>query len=139
MADYSRFYIEEKASNAFQTIDREEENLTLPLRTHRLQQLFESSTATDDTYHLWENIRQAAGGQPARITKIPGELADLKGSLPPGSISDYAQKQRYYYSMHRSNDTMHRSNDFLMLWTLHYAAMLSASSDQKIPGTRWWL
>jgi len=27
--------------------------------------------------------------------KIAGELADLKGSLPPGSISDYAQKQRF--------------------------------------------
>jgi len=42
---------------------------------------------------MWQNISPTAGGQPARITKIAGELVDLKGSLPAGSISDYAQKQ----------------------------------------------
>ena len=34
---------------------------------------------------------------------------------------------------------MHRNSDFSTLWTPDYAAMLSPSSDQKIPGTRWWL
>ena len=75
------------------------EDLTLPLLTQRLQQLFEASTNTDDTYHKWQNIRQTAGGQPAHITKIAGELADLKGSLPAASISDYAQKQRFLDAM----------------------------------------
>ena len=99
VADYYGFYTEGKANNAFQTLDREEENLTLLQFTHRFQQLFEASTNTDDTYHKWQNVRQTAGGQPARITKIAGELADLKESLPAGSISDYAQKQRFLDAM----------------------------------------
>jgi len=75
------------------------EDLTLAQLIQRLQQLFEASTNTDDTSHKWENIRQTAGGQPARITKIAGELADLNRSLPAGSISDYAQKQRFLDAM----------------------------------------
>jgi len=99
VADYYGFYREGKANKAFQTIDTEEENLTLPQRTHRFQQLFEASTNSNDTYHQWQNVRQIAGGQPARLTKIAGELADLKGSLANGSISDYAQKQRFLDAM----------------------------------------
>ena len=99
MADYYGFYTEGKANNAFQTIDTEEENLTLPQLTNRFHQLFEASTNTDDTYHKWQNVRQTAGGQPARITKIAGELADLKGCLPNGSITDYEQKQRFLDAM----------------------------------------
>jgi len=99
VAEYYGFYTEGKANNAFQTIDTEEEKLTLPQLTNRIQQLFEASTNTDDTYHKWQNVRQTAGGQPARITNIAGELADLKGSLPNGSISDYAQKQRLLDAM----------------------------------------
>ena len=91
--DYYGFYTEGKASNAFQTLDREEENLTLPQLIDHFQQRFEASTNTDDTYYKWQNVRQTAGGQPARITKIARELADLKGSLPARSIWDYAQKQ----------------------------------------------
>jgi len=64
-----------------------------------LMHLFEASTNTDDTYHKWQNNCHTAGGQPARITKIAGELADVKGSLPAGSISDYAQKQRFLVAM----------------------------------------
>jgi len=95
VADYYSFYTEGKANNAFQTIDTEEENLTLPQLTHPFQQLFEASTNTDDIYHKWQNVRQTAGGEPAHITKIAGELADLKGSLPNAFISDYAQKQQF--------------------------------------------
>jgi len=80
VADYYGFYTEGKTSNAFQTSDRKEENLTLPQLTHRFQHLFETSTITDDTYHKWQNVCQTAGGRPARITKITGELADPKGS-----------------------------------------------------------
>jgi len=99
VADYYGFYREGKGTNAFQTIDTEEENLTLPQLTHPFQQLFVASTNTDDRYHKWQNGGQTAGGQPARITKIAGELADLKRSLPNGSISDYAQKQRFLDAM----------------------------------------
>jgi len=99
VADYYGFYTEGKANNAFQRLDTEEENLTLLQLTHRFQQLFEASTSTNDTYLKWQNVRQTAGGQPARIMKIPGELADLKGSLPPGSISDYALKEPFLDAM----------------------------------------
>ena len=86
VADYYGAYTDGKANNAYQTLDREVEDLTLAQLTQRFQQLFEASTNTDDTYHKWQNVRQTAGGQPARITKIAGELANLKGSLPNGSI-----------------------------------------------------
>ena len=99
MADYYGAFTDGKANNAYQTLDREVEDLTLAQLTQRLQQLFEASTNTDDTYHKWQNIRQTAGGQPACITKIAGELANLKESLPAGSISDYAQKQPFLDAM----------------------------------------
>jgi len=122
VADYYGFYTEGEANNAFQTLDREEENLTLAQLTHRLQQPFEASTNTEDSYYKWQNVRQTAGGQPGRITKIAGELADLKGSLLAGSISDYAQKQQFLDAI---DSRLHRK--------------LSPSSDQKIPGTKWEL
>jgi len=99
VADYYGAYTDGKANNAYQPLEREVEDLTLAQLTQRLQQLFEASTNTDDTYHKWQYICQTAGGQPARITKIAGELADLKGSLLAGSISDYAQKQRFLDAM----------------------------------------
>jgi len=95
VADYYGVYTEGKANNAYQTLDREVEDLSLVQLTQCFQQLFKASRNTDDTYHKWQNVRQTAGGQPARIMKIAGELADHKGSLPAGSISDYAQKQRF--------------------------------------------
>jgi len=70
VADYNGFYTGGKANNAFQTIEREEVNLTLPQLTHGLHQLFDSSANTDDTYHEWQNIRQTAGRQPAGLTNI---------------------------------------------------------------------
>jgi len=74
VADYYGAYTDGKANNAYQTLDREMEDLTLAQLTQCLQQLSEAFTNTDDTYHRWQNIRQTAGGQPARITKIAGEL-----------------------------------------------------------------
>jgi len=99
VADYYGAYTDGKANNAYQTQDREVDDLTLAQLTQHLQQLFEASTNTDDTYHKWQNVHQTAGRQPARITKLAGELADLKGSLPNGSISHYAQKQRFLDAM----------------------------------------
>jgi len=86
VADHYGFYREGKASKAFQMLDREQENLTLPQLIHRFQKRFEASTNTDDTYYKWQNVGQTLGGQPARITQIAAELADHKGSLPAGSI-----------------------------------------------------
>jgi len=103
VADYYGAFTDGKANNAYQTLDREVEDLTLAQLTQRLQQLFEASINTDDTYHKWQNTRQTAGGQPARLTKIAGELADLKGSLPAGSIPDYAEKQRLLDARLRRN------------------------------------
>jgi len=51
VVDYYGFYTEGKANNPFQTLDTEEENLTLLQLTHHFQQLFEASTNTDDTYN----------------------------------------------------------------------------------------
>jgi len=97
--EYYCAYTEGKANNKYQTLDREVDDLNLAQLTQILQQLIEASTNTDDTYHKWQNIRQTAGGQPARITTIAEELANLKGSLPARSISDYAQKQRFLDAM----------------------------------------
>ena len=94
------------AQSAFQTLDNEHENLTLDQLKERFRQLFEASTNTDDTYHKWQNICQTSGGQPARITRIAEELADLRGSLPRGSISDYTQRQPFLDAM----DTILRQN-----------------------------
>jgi len=76
-------------------LDKEVEDVTLAQLTQCLQQLFEASTNTEDTYHKWQNIGQIAEGQPACIAKQAGGQADLKGSFPNGSISHYAQKQRF--------------------------------------------
>jgi len=99
VADYYGAFTDGKANNAYQKQEREVEDQTLAQLIQHLQQLFEASRNTDDTYHKWQNLRQTTGGQPARITKIAGERADLKGSLLAGSISDYAQKQRFLDAM----------------------------------------
>jgi len=99
VADYYGTYTEGKAINAYQMLDREVEDLSLAQLTQRFQQLFEASTNSDHTYHKWQNLRQPAGSQPARKTKIAGELEELKGSLPAGSISDYAQKLQFLDAM----------------------------------------
>ena len=86
VADYYGAYTEGNANNAYQTLDRKIDDLSLVHLTQRFQQLFEASTNTDDTYYKWQNVGQTLGGQPARITQIAAELADHKGSLPAGSI-----------------------------------------------------
>ena len=90
---------QDKSLLMFQTLDDEFDNLTLDQFKARFKQLFEASTNTDDTYHKWQNIHQTSGRQPARIMKIAGELADLEGSLPRGSISDYTQRQQFLDAM----------------------------------------
>ena len=60
VADYYGAFTDGKAKNGYPTLDREVEDLSLAQFTQRLQQLFEASTNTDDTYHKWQNTRQTA-------------------------------------------------------------------------------
>ena len=99
VADLYGMYIEGAAQSPFQTLDDEFDKLTLDQLNAHFKQLFERSTNTNDTYHEWQNIRQTSGSQPVCITKIVRELADLRGSLPRGSISDYTQRQRFLDAM----------------------------------------
>jgi len=101
VADYYGAYTEGNANKAYQTLrlDTGVENLNLAQLPQRQQLLFAASTNTDDTYHKWQNVRQAAEGHSACIIMIAGELVDLQGSLPEGSISHYGQKQRFLDAM----------------------------------------
>ena len=101
MVDYYGPFTEEQAHNAYLTLldEYDEESPTLEQFKTRYQQLFEASTNTDDLYQKWQKVQQTTGGNPARILKIAGELADLKGALPRDSISDYAQRQRFLDAM----------------------------------------
>ena len=77
----------------------DEASPTLEQFKTRFKQLFEASTNTDDLYQKWQKVQQTTGGNPPHISKIAGELADLKGALPLDSISDYAQRQRFLDAM----------------------------------------
>ena len=93
-------FTEERAHNAYLTLldEYDEVSPTLEFRT-RFKLLFEASTNTDDLYQKWQKVQQTTGGNPARISKIAGKLADLKGALPLDSISEYAQRQRILDAM----------------------------------------
>jgi len=79
VADHNGADTDGKANKAYQTLDREAEDLTVAQLTQSLQKLFEAPTNTDDTYHKWQNIRQTTGGQPARITKIVSQIVTKQG------------------------------------------------------------
>ena len=93
VADCYGIYTKEAAQSVFHSLDDEYDNVTLDQIKARFSQLFVASTNTNNTYHKWQTICQTSGSEPARIKKIHGELADLKGSLPRGSLSDYTQTQ----------------------------------------------
>ena len=99
--DYYGAFTEERAYNAYLTLldEYNEVSPTLEQFKTRFTQLFEASTNTNDRYQKWQKVQQTTGGNPARISKIAGELADLKGVLPQDSISDYAQRQRFLDAM----------------------------------------
>ena len=101
VVDYNGACTEERAHNAYLTLldEYDEVSPTLEQFKIRFKQLFEVSTNTDDLYRKWQKVQQTTGGNPARISKIAGELADLKGALPRDSISDYAQRQRCLNAM----------------------------------------
>ena len=101
VVDYYGAFTEDRAHNAYLTLldEYDEASPTLEQFKTRFKQLFEGSTNTDDLYQKWQNVQQTTRGNPACISKIAGELADLKGALPRDSISDYAQRQRFLDAM----------------------------------------
>ena len=101
VVDYYGSFTQERAHNAYITLlDEHEDDIpTLEQFKTRFRQLFEASTNTDDIYQRWQKVQQTTGGKPGRISKVAGDLADLKGALPQGSVSDYAQKQRFLEAM----------------------------------------
>ena len=101
MVDYYAGFIEERAQNAYLTLVDEYDEVS-PTFEHfksRFKQLFEASTNTDDHYQKWQKVQQTTGGNPARISKIAGELGTLKAAFPGDSISDYAKRQRFLDAM----------------------------------------
>jgi len=79
---------------------------TLEEFINKFKQLFESSTNTDDLYRKWQKVHQNSGGKPGRITKVVGDLEDIKAALPDEAITEYAYKQRF----HDAIDTRLRGN-----------------------------
>ena len=103
LVDYYGTFTEGQAHNAYLTLleEYDEVSPTLEQFKTRFKQLFEASTNTDDLYQKWQKVQQTSGGNPARISKIAGELADLKGALSRDSISDCVQRQRFLDAIDR--------------------------------------
>ena len=97
VVDYYGAFIEERAHNAYLILldEYDQESSTLEQFKTRFQQPFEASTNANDHYQKWQNVQQTTGGNPARISKMVGELADLKGAHPWDSISEYGRRQRF--------------------------------------------
>ena len=92
MVDYYGAFTEDRAHNTYLTLldEYDEVSPTLKQFKTRFKQLFDASTNTYDLYQKWQKVQQKTGRNPARISKIAGELADIKEALPWDSISDYA-------------------------------------------------
>ena len=101
VVDYYGAFTEERAHNAYLTLldEYDEVSPTLEQFKTRFKRLFGALTKTDDLYQKWQKVQQTTGGNPARISKIAGELADLKRALPQDSISDYVQRQHFLDAM----------------------------------------
>src|SRR3979409_1012840 len=56
---------------------------------------FLPSTSIDDLWHKWGSIKQTQDGKVTPITETVIKLKNLRSSLPPGTISDFAIKQRF--------------------------------------------
>jgi len=91
---------EGRAAGAFLTFmkDREQPS-TLEEFINKLKQLLESSTNRDDLYRKWQKVHQNFGAKPGRITKVVGDLEDMKAALPDGAITDYANQQSFLDAM----------------------------------------
>ena len=91
---------EGRAEGAFLTFMKDKEQPpTLEEFIAKFEQLFESSTNTYDLYRKWQKVHQHSGGKPGRITKVVGDLEDIKAALPDEAITEYAYKQRFLDAM----------------------------------------
>jgi len=108
----------------------------------KFKQLYEASTNTDDLYRKWQKVHQNSGGKPGRITKVVGDLEDIKSALPEGAITDYAYRQRFLEAMNtqlrqsvepqiRPTDTM---NDIIAL-AERFDATMYHTAAYKSTGT----
>ena len=72
---------------------------TLEQFKERMTTLFQASTNKDDLWQQWQKIYQTKKGLTARITTIATELELIRSRLPLGSVSAFAQKQRFLEAM----------------------------------------
>jgi len=109
----------------------------------KFKQLFKSSTNTDDLYRKWQKVHQNSGGKPGRITKVVGDLEDIKAALPDGAIIEYAYQQRFLDAMDtklcwnveqqiRPTDTM---NDIIALAERFDATMYNTGAYKSTGGS----
>jgi len=71
---------EGRAEGAFLTFMKDREQPpTLEEFINKFKLLFESSTNTDDLYRKWQKVYQNSGRKPGGITKVVGDLEDIKG------------------------------------------------------------
>jgi len=91
---------EGRAEGAFLTFMKDREQPpTLEEFINKFKQLFESSTNGDDLYRKWQKVHQNSGGKPGHITKVVGDLEDIKAALRDEAITEYVYKQRFLDAM----------------------------------------
>ena len=83
VVDHYDAFTEKSAHNAYLTLidEYDEASPTLEQFKTRFKQLFEDSTNTDDLCQKRQKVQKTTGGNPARISKLAGELVDLQGAL----------------------------------------------------------
>ena len=100
IVDWYGVLTEGRAEGAFLTFMKDREQPpTLEEFINKFKQLFESSTNTDDLYQKWQKVHQNSGGKPGRITKVVGDLEDIRAALPDEARTDYAYQQRFLNAM----------------------------------------
>jgi len=100
IVDWYGSLTEGRAEGAFLIFKKDwEQPPTLEEFINKFKQLFESSTNTDDLYQKWQKVHQNSGGKTGCITKVFGDLEDIKAALPDGAITEYAYQQRFLNAM----------------------------------------
>ena len=100
IVDWYGCLTEGRAEGAFLKFMKDREQPpTLEEFVNKFKQLFESSTNTDDWYRKWQKVYQNSGRKPGHITKVVGDLQDIKAALHDKAITDYAYQQRFLDAM----------------------------------------
>jgi hypothetical protein len=94
---YYGAYCKDSAADQFEIFcsDTENDTKTVPGLKKCFETYFLPSTSIDDLWHKWESIKQTQDGKVTPITETVIKLKNLRASLPPGTISDFAMKQRF--------------------------------------------